>query len=196
MSTVTGEPRLPALTPPYDQDLAAQLARWMPPGSELEPLALFRTIYLNAELASRMRPLGAGILGASASVPPILREVMIDRTCALTGAEYEWGVHTAAFGALVGLDETQLRSTVQGSHRDDCWAAPEATVMELAEELHATSTISDQLWQKLAGLFEPGQIIELIVTAGWYHVIAYLCNGLAIEGEAWAAPFPTAPGAA
>jgi hypothetical protein len=38
------------------------------------------------------------------------------------------------------------------------------------------------------------QIIELLVTAGWYHVISYVCNGLRVEREEWAAQFP-APGA-
>jgi len=35
-------------------------------------------------------------------------------------------------------------------------------------------------------------VLELIVTAGWYHVISYLCNGLRIEPEAWAQPWPAA----
>lgn len=183
------EPRLQPLQPPYEGDLADQLARWMPPGAEIEPLALFRTLYLHPELASRMRPLGAAILGSSASVPALLREVMIDRTCALTGAEYEWGVHAAAFGAAVGLSEQQLRSTVHGSHQDPCWGEPEAAVMELAEQLHRTSTIDDRLWGRLRELLEPAQILELIVTAGWYHTIAYVCNGIGVQPESWAASF-------
>ncbi len=142
-----------------------------------------------------MRPLGAGILGSRATVEPGLREVMIDRTCALTGAEYEWGVHAAAFASSVGLDEEQLRSTVGGSHRDECWDERQASVFALADELHHTSAISDDLWRSLTELFSSEQIIELIVTAGWYHVIAYLCNGIGVEHEGWARRFPgTAPG--
>jgi 4-carboxymuconolactone decarboxylase len=192
MSTAEQAPRLAPLEPPHEPELAAALARWMPPGAEIEPLALFRTLYRNAELASRMRPLGAGILGRSATVPPLLREVMIDRTCALTGAEYEWGVHAAAFAAAVGLDEAQLRSTVHGDAGDACWGEAEAAVMRLADELHHTSRISERTWVSLAELFEPAQLIELIVTAGWYRTIAYLCNGLTIEHERWAASFPPA----
>ena len=185
-------PRLAPLAEPYEPDIAAALSRWMPPGAQIEPLALFRTMYLNQELAGRMRLLGAGILGRTATVPARLREVMIERTCALTGAEYEWGVHAAAFAGSVGLDEEQLRSTVHGSPADACWAPAEATAMRLADELHETSSISEETWRELAALFESEQIIELIVTAGWYHVIAYLCNGLRVEHEAWATPFPPA----
>ena len=90
-------PRIAPLEPPYDDATAAALAKWMPPGSPIEPLALFRTLMVHEQLASRMRPLGAGILGSRALVPAPLREVMIHRTCALTGAGYEWGVHVRAF---------------------------------------------------------------------------------------------------
>jgi alkylhydroperoxidase family enzyme len=38
--------------------------------------------------------------------------------------------------------------------------------------------------------FDERQILELIVTAGWYHVIGYVCNGARIELEEWAPRFP------
>lgn len=166
------------------------LAKWMPPASEAEPLALFRTLAVHGELMSRMRPLGSGILGAAATVPPLLREIVIHRTCALTGAQYEWGVHALAFGAPLGLGEAQLASTVHGRWDDACWEPAQASVFRLADELHETSALSDELWRELAGRFEHAQIIELIVTAGWYHVIGYLCNGLRVQREAWAPGFP------
>src|SRR5207302_6072455 len=88
-------PRIAPLSPPYEPDVATALAKWMPPGSALEPLKLFRTLYQNPQLSSRMRPLGAGILGAQSSIDPREREIVIDRTCARCRCEYEWGVHVA-----------------------------------------------------------------------------------------------------
>jgi 4-carboxymuconolactone decarboxylase len=197
MNPPASAPRLAPLTPPYTPDIEEQLARWMPPGAAIEPLALFRTLMIHQGLAARMRPLGAGILGSSATVPARLREVMIDRTCALTGAEYEWGVHAAAFGAAAGLSEEQLRSTVLGGPQDACWEPLESAVVQLADELHHSSSISEELWQRLGDALEPEQVIELLVTAGWYHVIAYLSNGLGVELEDWAMRFPArAPGTA
>ncbi len=190
MSTTAPPPRIPPLEAPHPPEIAAQLERWMPPGGGIEPLALFRTLVRHEQLASRMRPLGAGILGSRASVPIELREVMIDRTCALTGTEYEWGVHAAAFGPAAGLDPERLRSTFSGGAADGCWTPQQALVLRLADELHATSEISDELWRELAGAFSEQQILELIVTAGWYHVIAYVCNGLRVPLEDWAQRFP------
>jgi 4-carboxymuconolactone decarboxylase len=183
-------PRIAPVEPPYEPNTEAMLAKWMPPGSPMEPLRLFRTFVVHEELASRMRPLGAGILGGKAKVPPALREVMIHRTCALTGAEYEWGVHVMAFGKPLGFTDEQIESTVNGSWQDACWDAEQSAVFRLADELHGTSTVSGELWEALAAHFDAAQILELIVTAGWYHLIGYVCNGLRIEHEEWAASFP------
>jgi len=138
----TAEPRtarIAALDPPYEAAVEEALARWMPPGAAVQPLRLFRTLMVNTELAGRMRPLGAGILGARATVPPLLREIVIHRTCALTGNEYEWGVHAAAFGAPLGLTGEQLRSTVHGGYEDPCWTPEQASVFRLATSCTATA---------------------------------------------------------
>jgi 4-carboxymuconolactone decarboxylase len=183
-------PRIAPLEPPYAPEVEASLMKWMPPGAAIEPLRLFRTFFVHEELAGRMRPLGAGILGKSATVPPPLREVMIHRTCALTGAEYEWGVHVMAFAKPLGFTDEQVHSTAHGSPSDACWDAEQAAVYRLADELHGTSTISDELWEQLRAHFDDRQIVELLVTAGWYHTIGYICNGLRIELEDWAARLP------
>jgi 4-carboxymuconolactone decarboxylase len=183
-------PRIAPLQPPYAPDIEQALRRWMGADSAAEPLLLFRTLNLHAELASRMRPLGAGILGRGATVPPPLREVVIHRTCALTGARYEWGVHASVFARELGFSDAQLYSTVHGDALDDCWDVRQASVFGLADELHATSTLSDPLWRELAAQFSTEQLLELIVTAGWYHVIGYVCNGTRVPFEQWAHAYP------
>ena len=184
------DPRIQPLQEPYSEDVATMLAKWMPPGSGVEPLRLFRTLAVHEQLSSRMRPLGAGILGPRALVEPRLREVMIARTCALTGASYEWGVHAVAFARPLGLDDEQLRSSVHGTPEDPCWDERQGAVMSLADELHHTSTISDRLWERLRRSFAEAEVLELIVTCGYYHVIAYVCNGVGVQQEEWAEPFP------
>src|SRR5690349_15021200 len=97
-------PRIAPIDPPYAPDVAAWLAKWMPPGQAAPPLALFRTLARHPSLGDRMRPLGSALLGRGA-LPPRVRELLLLRTCARCGAEYEWGVHVTAFAAAVGLDE-------------------------------------------------------------------------------------------
>src|SRR5881396_2279380 len=106
MADMTSEPRIAPLEPPYQPDIEAMLKKWMPPGSATEPLALSRTLAVHDELFSRMRPLGAGILGHG-RIEPRDREIVIHRTCARAHAEYEWGVHVLAFGKPLGLTDEQ-----------------------------------------------------------------------------------------
>jgi hypothetical protein len=81
MSQVVTNPRIAPVEPPYEPEIDAILKKWMPPGAETEPLRLFRTLAVHDELASRMRPIGAGILGHG-RVEPREREIVIHRTCA------------------------------------------------------------------------------------------------------------------
>src|ERR1700761_2866733 len=114
-------PRIAPLEPPYDADTGEMLRRWMPPGAAVEPLALFRTLATHPELMSRMRPLGSGILNHG-TVPAREREIVLHRTCARAGAEYEWGVHAVAFAEAVGLTPDQVASTASGDPSDPCWS--------------------------------------------------------------------------
>jgi 4-carboxymuconolactone decarboxylase len=181
--------RIAPLGPPYGPETAQLLEKWMPPGSGMEPLALFRTLAVHQELASRMRPLGAGILG-SRVVPPLVRELLIARTCALCGAEYEWGVHAVAFGKPLGFTDEQLFSTVHGGPDDACWDGLQRNLIRFVDELHETATVSNQLFADLSAEFTDQQILELAVTVGWYHTIAYVIGVSGVAVEPWAARFP------
>jgi 4-carboxymuconolactone decarboxylase len=191
MSEHATNPRIAPLEPPYEPEIDAILKKWMPPGAETEPLRLFRTLAVHDELASRMRPIGSGILGHG-RVEPREREIVIHRTCARAGAEYEWGVHVLAFGKPLGLGDEQIDATVQGSAEDPVWSERDALLIRLADELHEACTVSDALWAELAERFSDDQLLELVITAGWYRLLSYVINAAGVEREPWAASFPAA----
>jgi len=186
-------PRIEPLAPPYRPEVEAMLRRWMPPGSPYPPLALFRTLAVHEELFGRMRPLGAGLLGHGL-LDPREREIVIHRTSARAGAAYEWGVHARAFGRAVGLSDEQIAATATGSADDPVWSERDALLVRLADELHDSATVSQELWTALAARWAPPQLIELLVLAGWYRLIACVINGAAVAHEPWAEPFPAAGG--
>jgi 4-carboxymuconolactone decarboxylase len=189
MTDQTQTARIAPLEPPYSPEVEEMLRKWMPPEAGVEPLALFRTLVIHEALATRMRPLGAAILGHGL-LEPRDRELMIDRTCARCGAEYEWGVHATFFGASVGLTERQLEATVNGPADDPVWSERERAVLTLADELHDTAEVSDGVYAELERHFTPDQILELVVTAGWYHTISFVIGAARIPLEPWAARFP------
>jgi alkylhydroperoxidase family enzyme len=191
MSGSEGQTRIAPLEPPYEPEIDAMLKKWMPPGVAAEPLRLFRTLAVNERLMSRMRPLGSGIL-AHGRIGPREREIVIHRTCARAGAEYEWGVHALAFGKPVGLSDEQIAATVHGSTEDPVWSEHDTHLIRLADELHDHCTVSDDLWDALAARYDDAQLLELVITAGWYRLLAYVINATRVEHESWAAHFPAA----
>jgi alkylhydroperoxidase family enzyme len=189
MTDQSQAPRIAPVEPPYSPDVEEMLRRWMPPDSGLEPLALFRTLVVHGSLAARMRPLGAGILGHGL-LEPRDRELMIDRTCARCGAEYEWGVHARFFGGSAGFSDDQLAATVTGAPDDPVWSERDSAVIRLADELHDTAAVSDETYGELERHFTAEQILELVVTAGWYHTISFVIGAARVPLEPWAPRFP------
>jgi alkylhydroperoxidase family enzyme len=183
-------PRIAPLAPPYAPEIDTLLRKWMPPdATDIEPLALFRTLAVHPELMSRMLPLGAGILGHP-TVSPREREIVIHRVCARAGAEYEWGVHAVVFASRVGITSEQLTATAIGDAHDAAWDADDALLVRLADELHDVCQVSDEVWDGLRERFSDAQVLELVITAGWYRLLAGVINAAGVPLEPWAARFP------
>jgi alkylhydroperoxidase family enzyme len=184
--------RLARLDPPYDPDVARTLERMMPPGEA--PLKLFRTIAHNRHILDKLRSTGAYLLNFG-TLDAADRELVIQRTCARCGCEYEWGVHAAVFGAQVGLTGAKLAATVTAAPADSIWSEREALLIAFADELHDSGTISDDTWTALAAHYDEAQLVELVALAGQYHAVSYFPNALGVEREDAAERFP-APAAA
>ena len=177
------EPRIAPLDVPYSAPVAAALERIMPAG--VPPLALFRTLAVNERVF--LRVMAGGLLDRG-SITLREREIVIDRTCARCGSEYEWGVHVAFFAERVGFSPEQVAATAGG----DPAAFPERErrLLRLADELHDRAQVSDELWAALREHFAEEQLIELVALAGFYHLISFLTNALRIPLESYGARFP------
>ncbi|MGZ5132158.1 MAG: carboxymuconolactone decarboxylase family protein [Caldimonas sp.] len=180
------EPRLRPLDPPYPADVQAAFDKVM---RGAPPLVLFRTVARNPRVLQRMM---AGNLLDRGSVSLRCRELMILRTTARCGAQYEWGVHVASFGNKAEWTEEQIRSTVGAGAKDPCWSAEDRLVIRLADQLHDTSGADESLWQEISAHFAADQLIELVMLAGLYHAVSYLVNVFDVELEEFAPRFPGA----
>jgi alkylhydroperoxidase family enzyme len=178
-------PRIAPAEPPYAPAIAEALERIMPPG--MEPLVLFRTMAKSPRVFAKMF---AGGLLDKGPLSLRQREVVIDRTTARLGCEYEWGVHIALFAERVGFDATQTAATVRGTADGDGWTEDEKALLALVDDLVDRHTLSDATWSQLATHFDEAQILEAIALAGYYHTISFLCNGLDLPLEDYAARFP------
>jgi alkylhydroperoxidase family enzyme len=178
-------PRIAPLQPPYAPEIQQQFDRIM---RGAPPLLLFRVMAGNARAWEKFR---AGSLLDRGPLSLREREIVIDRTCARTGCEYEWGVHVAAFAEAAKLTEQQVRATVLGSATDACWSAVEQALIAAVDALHDRATLSDAEFADLSAHYDEAQIFEIILLCGFYRTVSYLANGLALPLEAKAARYPT-----
>jgi alkylhydroperoxidase family enzyme len=176
--------RIAPLDPPYAPDIQQQFDRIM---RGAPPLILFRVMAGHARAWDKFR---AGGLLDRGPLNLRQREIVIDRTCALTGCEYEWGVHVATFAAPAHLTEEEVRATVHDGAEAPCWSAAERAMIAAVDALHHRATLSDQEFSSLSAHYDDDQILEIMLLCGFYRTVSYLANGLALPLEDKAARFP------
>jgi alkylhydroperoxidase family enzyme len=177
--------RIEPARPPYAPEIQAALDRIMPPG--VPPLVLFTTLARDARLYERFR--NGGLLDKG-HLTLRQREVVVDRITALSGSEYEWGVHVAFFAEPAGLDEAMLDSLVHGTADAPCWSVEDRLLIRACDALHAGADIDDALWTELRTHLSEMALVEVLMLAGFYRTVSYLTNALRLPLESYAARFP------
>jgi alkylhydroperoxidase family enzyme len=158
----------------------------MMPGEE--PIALLRTYARNLPLAEAANGWGSYQLSRRLSIGLREREILIDRTCARCGCEYEWGVHIARFADKARLTEAQIASLTYGSSGDPCWSDErDRVLLDAADSLHEHNDIDDALWTRLTAQFGTEQLLDVLMLCGWYHAISFTARATRL------APEPGAP---
>ncbi len=176
--------RIAPLEPPYDPETKGQFDRIM---RGAPPLVLFRIMAKHKRAWDRFR---AGSLLDPGPLTLREREIVIDRTSALTGCEYEWGVHVALFAKAADLTDEQVRATVREPSEASCWSGSERALIAAVDALHQRATLSAAEYEALAMHFDEAKIVEILMLCGFYRTVAYLANALALPLETAAARFP------
>jgi alkylhydroperoxidase family enzyme len=176
--------RIAPLDPPYAPDIQEQFDRIM---RGAPPLTLFRVMARHKRAWDKFR---AGGLLDRGPLDLRQREIVIDRTCALTGCEYEWGVHVAVFAAPAHLTDEEVRATVHEGADAPCWTVAERTLIAAVDALHHRATLSEGEFKSLSAHYDDDQILEIMLLCGFYRTVSYLANGLALPLEEKAARFP------
>src|SRR3982074_957895 len=140
--------RIAPLEPPYAPDIQAQFDRIM---RGAPPLMLFRVVAGNARAWGKFRA-GSLLDGGPLSLGE--REIVIDRTGALTKCEYEWGVHVALFARAAGLTDEQVRATMLESADAPCWSESERALIAAIDALHHRATLSGDEFAALSAHYD------------------------------------------
>lgn len=177
--------RIVPLEAPYTPEIQEQFDAIMPPS--VPPLVLFRTVATSKRAYKKFRN---GSLLDRGPLTLREREILIDRTCALTRCEYEWGVHITFFAAAARLTDEQVRATVLEPADAACWNEAEQVLIAAVDALHRRATLCGAEFDSLKAHYSDEKILEIIQLCGFYRTVAYFANGLDLPLEPNAARFP------
>ena len=181
--------RIEPLARPYSPEFDARMKVLM---RGADPLVLFTTLATNERAWGKF---GSGsLLDKGSPLSMRQRELVIDRTTAKCGCEYEWGVHIAGFAAHVGLDAAQIRSIVHGTSEDAVWSAEEQTLLATVDALLDHRKLSNVEWSALRDHFDEAQALEIVQLVAFYHGVSLICGALDLPLETNAARFPAPEG--
>jgi alkylhydroperoxidase family enzyme len=182
------EGRLAPVTPPYDSETASALAALGP------PITLFRVFARRPDLARAMQGWGSYYLSRRAALSLRHRELIIDRTTALCGAEYEWAIHVAAYASKAGLSDEHVASLAHGEPEDACWAPAERAVLRAVDALHASFDLTEECWVDLVAATSEDGALEAVLLCGWYHAISFAVRALRLPSSPEPPAFRTGNG--
>ncbi len=179
--------RLPLRPPPYEPEVEKAIKNSAFKG--LSPLNLRLALAQEPRLSVAFQSMAHVVLFKGA-LPERDREIAIIRTGALTRSEYEWGMHVSIYAEKCGLSEAQVMELTVGEASAALWTEKERAIVQMVDELHRHSTVSDATWAQLQAFYPHDQVVELILASSFYHMAAFFLNSAAVPLETGSRRFP------
>nr|WP_243451905.1 carboxymuconolactone decarboxylase family protein [Sphingosinicella soli] len=144
------------------------------------PINLFRLLVHAPPLAKRIAGLGGAVMDGT--IDPILRELVALRVAHRAGAAYVRGQHLRV-AELIGMPERLVAAAAEEAADVN---AVERDVLALADAVVHRAALEPALQARLIEALGREHTMGLVVTAGYFSMIAGVTNAfsLPLEGEA------------
>jgi len=170
-----------ALIPYPDLDKASPEAREM-----LRRLPATINIFkMMAHADSCLKPvmkLGGTLLG-KLELDPVLRELCLLKAVKVAGGEYEWIQHIP-IALDLGATQAQIDALTRGDDHAACFDATTQAALVFTAELIARNKASPAALAALRQHVPDRVVVELILMAGFYTMLARMTETLGVENEA------------
>ncbi len=143
----------------------------------MSQLNVFRALLNNPAITLAQSGLAGALMG-SKTLNHRLRELVILRTGWRTKSEYEFVQHVGVSRRLGMTDEEILG--VRNPAECKAYSATDRAVIAMADELHDHSEVSPKTWTALEQSFSAAELVELILVAGFWHMMAGFLKTAAI----------------
>ena len=151
------------------------------------PFNVFTTLARHPRLLKRFNVLG-GFFLTRGSLPARDREIVILRSAWRSGSEYEFGQHVL-IGRQAGLTDEEIAALAT---ERATWPAHDAALVAVADEVDRDAVVSGATWEALRTSYDEQQLIEVILLAGFYRMLAGLLNTVGVERDEGVPGWPAA----
>lgn len=109
-----------------------------------------------------------------------LRELAILRVTRHCDARYAWIQHTE-IARTVGVSDEQIAALEEGDAPADLFSQRERAVLSFTDEVLRGPRVSDRTFAELQAELSPSEVVELLLTIGYFRMIGGLLTTLDIE---------------
>lgn len=142
-------------------------------------LNLFRMMaHAQTSIKPVMR-LGAAILSKQ-KLDPLARELVVMQAMALQHGEYEWVQHVP-IAHEVGITAEQLAAIEAGRTDAPCFDARQQVLLRFTTEAVQRVGVTEEAMQLARQHFDPREIVEILLTVGFYSMMARLTESTRVE---------------
>jgi alkylhydroperoxidase family enzyme len=185
----------------WGADVEALLAPTLAPVAALEgrgdderqaPLEILTVMAHNPALLGAFIP-WASALVFNGALARRQHELLALRAASNCGSAFEWA-HHVVYGHAAGLDDEEVARVASGPAAPG-WRDEDALLLQAADELHVSSTISDATFAALERHLTAAALVEVPWVVGQYTMLSMLANATGIGTGPGDAPLPPGRGA-
>jgi alkylhydroperoxidase family enzyme len=144
-------------------------------------MRLFQTLAHNPRLLKRFNVMAGGLL-TKGLLPARERELVILRTAFRCTSVYEFGQHTI-IGLASGLRQDEIDRIVLPPE-EAAFPSSDEALIRMVDELYDGNWVTDQTWLQLRDRWHEAELLELLMVAGFYWMLAGVLNSAGVEAEA------------
>lgn len=143
-------------------------------------LNIFR-MWANAPETFRAGLRLGGVILSKQKLSSDLRELVILLAAKLTaGGEYEWVQHVPIAEGC-GCTREQISAVERGDVRAACFDTRQSALLEFAKDVIENAKASEETVRAAAKHFSPQELVETILTAGFYMTLARLTETMRVD---------------
>ncbi|MBV8675142.1 MAG: carboxymuconolactone decarboxylase family protein [Acidobacteriaceae bacterium] len=109
-----------------------------------------------------------------------LHELVILRVSQRCQAWYAWTQHITVAQAI-GLSDAQTAALARGEAPEDLFSPRERALLAFTDEVLDRSRVSDRTFERVQQEFSTREVVELLITIGYFRMIGSLLTNLEVE---------------